>query len=186
MPTEKKQKQVEELKDRFARCTIAVATNYTGLGAASMSELRQRLKEKGIEFQVVKNTLAYLAADGAGKPRAKEVIQGPTAVAFGYGDPVDVAKALDDYIKSTRSSLAILGGVMDSHVLTPEQINSLLTLPPKGELMAKLLGQVQSPLVRLVGTLNSPLVGLVRNLNAPLAALASLLQQRVSQMQGAK
>jgi len=185
MPTEKKRKQVEEIKERLSRCTIAVATDYLGLSANEMTDLRKRLREQGIEYRVIKNTLAWVAADQAGKPAVKSVVQGPTALAFGYGDPVGVARALDDYIRSTRSILAIRGAEMGGRVLSPQDVSTLVRLPSREVLIARLVGQMQGPLAGLVGALNSPLNGLVGILSAPLTALSSLLRARIQQMQGA-
>jgi len=185
MPTEKKHELVEEIKERLSRTTITVATDYISLSANDMTELRRRLREQGIEYRVVKNTLTWIAADEAGKPETKSIVQGPTALAFGYGDPSEVAKTLDEYIKATRSSLTIRGAEMDGRVLSPSEVNALVNLPSKDVLLAQLIGQLQAPIANLVGVLNSPLSGLVGALNAPLNGLTGLLQARVQQMGGA-
>jgi large subunit ribosomal protein L10 len=184
MPTEKKQELVAEIKERFSRSTITVATDYISLSANDMTELRRRLREQGIEYRVVKNTLTWIAADEAGKPEAKSIVQGPTALAFGYGDPTQVAKTLDEYIRATRSSLTIRGAEMDGRVLSSDDIDALVSLPSKEQLLAQLLGQLQAPIANLVGVLNSPLSGLVGALNSPLNGLTGLLQARAQQMGG--
>ena len=184
MPTEKKVQLVDEMKERLARCTIAVATKYVGLPGNDMTDLRKRLRDRGIEFKVAKNTLTWIAAEQAGKPRVKEIVQGPTALAFGYADPIEVAKALDEYIRETRSILTISGAEMDGHILSPADVVALTRMPPKGVLVAQLLGQLQAPIANLVGVLNSPLAGLVNVLNGPLASLTNLLQGRARQLEG--
>jgi large subunit ribosomal protein L10 len=80
MPTPKKQAQVEELKDRLSRCTIAVATGYQGMSASNMTDLRARLSEQGIEYRVVKNTLTLRAALELGNERGRT-----TTGAYGFG-----------------------------------------------------------------------------------------------------
>ena len=182
MPTKKKMDLVEELSEKFTRCTITVATDYTGLNVNTTTELRQKMREKEIEYRVVKNTLTYLAAESANRPQIKQIVQGPTALAFGYKDPVEVAKALEEYIRVNRSTLTIKGAVLDGRTLTPAEVLSLSALPPRIDLVAQLLGQLQLPLVTLMGQLQAPIRGLLTVLNGPLASLAILLQQRAEQL----
>ena len=152
----------------MSESSMVVAADYSGLGVGQMTALRAALREKGLEFKVVKNTLAYLAADAAERPAMKEIIQGPTGVAIGYGDPSEPAKALAEFIRENRSNLTIRGGVMGKAILTAAEVNRLATLPSREELIARLLGQLQAP----VG-------GLVNVLNGPIAGLARVLQRRV-------
>ena len=173
---------MEELKEKFSRCTITVATNYSGLHGNAMTDLRQKMRENGVEYMVVKNTLAYLAADAAGRPQIKEIVQGPTGLAFGYQDPVETAKALEEYIRVNRSTLAITGAVMDGRTLATAQVVSLAHLPPRIELVGQVLGQAMAPLTSFLGLLQAPMYGLVTVLNGPLVSLSVLLQQRVEQV----
>ena len=161
MPTAKKEAQVEEIKDKLSRCTIAIATGYQGLSGSDMTDLRRRLREQGIEYRVVKNTLTLLAAQQLGKEGIGDVMQGPTGLAFGYGDEAAVAKGLNTYITSTRSPLVINGAVMGRGVISGDQVRNLATLPPREELLARLLGQMQAPVTGLVYLLSAPLRGLV-------------------------
>ena len=172
MPTPKKQAQIEEIKDRLGRCTIAVATGYQGMSASNMTDLRARLREQGIEYRVVKNTLTLRAALELGNERMGDVLRGPTALAFGYGDVTVVAKGINGYIISSRMPLVIHGAVMDGSILTAAQVTSLALLPPRDELISRLIGQMQAPLT-----------GLVNVLSAPLRGLAIVLQRRVEQME---
>ena len=87
MPTEQKIDRVAELKDQLERSTITFSADYTRTTVNQMTELRRAMRAGGIEFTVVKNTLMYLAADQSGRPQVKEIVQGPSAVAFGYDDP---------------------------------------------------------------------------------------------------
>ena len=173
MPTQAKVDQINELKEKLERCSIAIATDYTGVPVNTMTELRQRMRAAGVEFVVIKNTLAYLAADAAGRPQAREVIQGPTAIAFGYDEPADAAKAVSEYARAGRSILSIRGAVMgDGPAMPPAVVIRLGTLPPKPQLVAILLGQLQAPIQRLLAALNGPL----RNLDI-------LLQARIRQLE---
>jgi len=148
------------------QCTVAITTDYTGLSVEAMNALRRDLREKGVQFRVVKNTLTYLAADAAGQPAFKEIVEGPTGIAFGYGDPVEPAKALAEYVRSTRSPLKIRGGIMDGRVLSSGDVVALAALPSKEDLVARLLGQLQAPISGLVTVLNGPISGLARVLQA--------------------
>ena len=174
MPTQAKREQVAAIRDWIERCSITIATDYTGLDVAEMTSLRRALRESGVEYRVVKNSLAHLAADGSGKPEVKGIVEGPTALAFGYDDPLVPAKALMGFINANRSQLKVRGGVMGESVLTAEQVSELAALPSKEELVARLLGQ-----------LNGPIASLAYVLNAPIGGLARVLHRRVEQEQGA-
>ena len=171
MPTSKKIELVDSLREKITRCTITVSTNYTGLGVNSMTELRDKMREKEIEFRVVKNTLAYLAADSAQVPQIKDIVQGPTALVFGYKDPMEVAKALEEFIRVNRSALSIRGAYFEGRTLTAAEVTYLANLPPRVELVARLMGQLQAPMSRLLGALNGPL-----------SSLTNLLQRRAEQL----
>jgi large subunit ribosomal protein L10 len=173
LPTQAKVDKVNELKEKLERCSIAVTTSYTNIRVNEMTELRRRTREAGMEFLVIKNTLMSLAADAAQRPQFKDIMQGPTAVAFGYDDPISVAKTLHDYIRTTRSALTIQGAVMGSGPALPSgEVERLATLPPKDQMVAQLLAQLQSPVYRLLNVLNGPLWN-----------LGGLLQARIRQLE---
>ena len=173
MPTQAKIDRVSDLKEKLERCSIAVTATYTNISVNEMTELRRRTREAGVDFLVVKNTLMHLAADAAQRPQIKEIVNGPTAVAFGYDEPVDVARTLSEYIRSTRSALTFQGAVIgDGPALPPSDVERLSTLPPKAQLVATLLGQLQSPLYRLMGVLNGTLQG-----------FGGILQARIKQLE---
>ena len=161
MLREKKVQIVSNLADDLSRSTIIIATNYQGLLAKQMAELRNALAKAGVEYHVVKNTLVYRAADQAGKPQLRDIIEGPVALAFGYDDIVNTAKALNQYIKSAALSLQIRGGLLGDRILLPEEVVSLANLPPREVLISKLIGQLQAPIGTLHNILNLPLQGLL-------------------------
>jgi len=161
MLREKKVQIVSNLADDLSRSTIIIATNYQGLLAKQMAELRNALAKAGVEYHVVKNTLVYRAADQAGKPQLRDIIEGPVALAFGYDDIVNIAKALNQYIKSAALSLQIRGGLLGDRILLPEEVVSLANLPPREVLISKLIGQLQAPVGTLHNILNLPLQGLL-------------------------
>ena len=176
MPTQQKIDRVSALKDKLERSTITLTADYTGISVNEMIDLRRRMRAAGVEFTIVKNTLMELAAEAAQRPQVKELIQGPTAIAFGYDDPLDVAKAVSEYVRSTRSVLAVRGAVLgDGPVMSPAEVNRMATLPSKPQLIANLLGQLQSPIQRLLGAMNGPLQN-----------LGGLLQARIRQLESAE
>jgi len=166
MLREKKAQIVSNLADDLSRTTIVIATDYRGLLAKQMAELRNALAKAGVGYHVVKNTLAYRAADQIGKPQLRDIIEGPVALAFGYDDVVNVAKALNQYIKSTTLPLEIKGGLLGDRILPPEEVLKLASLPPREVLIARLLGQLQAPVGSLHNVLNFPLRGLLNVLQS--------------------
>lgn len=167
MPTEQKISIVQDLSKLIEGSTIVISTDYTNMSVGEMTDMRRALRERDVEFRVVKNSLLYLAAEAAGKPLVKDIVEGPTGIAFGYADPVEPAKALNDFVRDTKVPLKIRGGVLGDRSLSAEEIATLATLPSKDELIARLLGQLQSPIL-----------GLAYVLNAPIASLARVLQRR--------
>ena len=172
MPTERKIKQVQELNDKLSNCSIAIATDPTGIDGNTMTQLRSIMAKHHVEYRMVKNTLAYISSDTVEKPQMRDIIQGPTVLAIGYDDPVIVAKAVAECIKNSQSVLAIKGALMGQDILDSAQVNMMANLPPKDQLIAKLLGQLQSPITKVVTVLNGPLNG-----------LANVLTQRLNQLE---
>jgi large subunit ribosomal protein L10 len=161
MLKEKKAQIVDNLADDLSRSTIVIATNYQGLLAKQMTDLRNALTKAGIGYRVVKNTLAYRAADQATRPQLKDIIEGPVALAFGYDDAVNAAKALHQYVRSTGLSLQIKGGLLQDRVLLPDELASLADLPPREILISRLIGQLQAPISALHNMLSYPLRGVL-------------------------
>ena len=171
MPTEKKRQEVAELADRFQRATIVIGTDFKGLPVNEMTALRRRMREQSVEYRVVKNRLAALAAQEAGKEMIAQVLESSTGLAIGYDDPLTVAKALDEFVKSTRSRLVVRSALMDGTLYNAAQISALAALPSKEELLARLLGQLQAPITQLASVLNGTIRG-----------LAVVLQRRAEQL----
>ena len=165
MLKEKKRQIIDKLAEDLVRSNILISTNYQGLSAKQMAELRNALAKTGAEYHVVRNTLTRFAADKAGKPQVMSIIEGPTALAFGHNDAINLAKALSQYIKSTESSLQIRGGLLGDRILTPEEVLGLASLPSKEVLISQLIGQLQTPISSLHNVLSSPLQGLLNVLH---------------------
>ena len=173
MRIDEKKQVVEQLADKLARCSIAITTDYRGILVAEMTDLRRRLRQRDIEFRVVKNTLVAFAAEKADKSEFMNVVEGPTAVAFGYGDVIDPARAVVEYIRSSGSVLKIRGALDGRRAIGATEVTTLANMPPKEVLVAKLLGGVRGPIV-----------GLVNVLSANLAGLAYVLDARRRQLEG--
>ena len=173
MPTQEKIDRVATLQGKLERCSIAVTTNYTGITVNEMIDLRRQMRAAGVEFTVVKNTLMYLASEAAQRPQVKDIVQGPTALAFGYDDPANAAKVVAEFGKgATGSALTIRGAVLgDGPPIGPSEVNRLATLPPRPLMIATLIGQIQSPIARLVGALSGPLQNLDNVLQARIRQL---------------
>ncbi|MBI4299785.1 MAG: 50S ribosomal protein L10 [Chloroflexi bacterium] len=166
MPTAKKAQTIEELTELLARSAIAITTDYRGLTVSQMTQLRRRLRESGAEYHVVKNSLARLAAEKVGKSGLAQVIQGPTALAIGFGDVAAPAKTLAEFTRTTRLDLPIRGALLGDSVLSGPDVSRLATLPPREVIIGQVLGGLKSPLYGLANVLAAPMRGLVNVLNA--------------------
>ena len=183
MPTQRKIESVADLRDRIARATLVVSADYRGLLVKDMDQLRRRLRAAGIEVKVVKNTLLRLAAQDAGQPDLVRIVEGPTALAFSYGDFIEAAKAITEYAQGAPSTFALRGGYLDGQVVSPADLRELVRLPPRPVLLAQILGQLQSPLAGLLGLLDAPLQELSLLLQSALSELPGLIEARARQLE---
>lgn len=170
MPTPQKATEIADLADRFSRAQLAVITDYRGLSVASLQDFRARIKPMDAEFRVAKNTLTRIASEQAGIQGLAPTLEGPTAILFAYGDIAGAAKALGDYARSSRI-LQVRAGVLDGQVLGPSDIEAIASLPPREELLGKLVGMLASPMARTVGVLSGPSRSLVYLLNSQIESL---------------
>ncbi len=138
-----KAKVIEDLKARVAKASIAISTDFKGMKVEEMTELRKKLRESDVDYQVVKNTLARIAFDGSEHDVMKETFKECCAVAFGYDDPVSAAKILVEYAKKSKS-LELRVGSLEGKMLGLEELKALSTLPGKDELLAKTLGTMNA------------------------------------------
>ena len=134
-----------------------------------MTTLRARMRAEGVEYLVVKNTLALRALDGLDMPDVGEFFKGPTGLVIGREDAVVAAKVLSDFAKENDDRPAVKVGVVERQQVGPDVIGRLAKLPPREELLAELAGAMQAPLSEFVflmqGRLNE-LVGLLEALRA--------------------
>jgi len=155
MPTPRKVEMMAEIKDRMERASIAIGADYRGLSVAQITELRRAMRPAGAEVKVVKNTLAAMAAKEAGREEMAEIVKGPTALAFGFGDPIAPVKALTEHLRAKRLTIDIHGGWLEGKVLSRADVESLATMPPKEQLLADVIGKLQSPLYNFAGLMQA-------------------------------
>lgn len=165
MPTPQKARQIEALVDQFERAQLTVVANYRGLSVSQLQDLRASLREANAEFTVAKNTLTRIASGRVGVEIPEEHLEGPTALMFAYEDVVAPAKALTDFVRSSRV-LELKVGVMEGQVLATPDLEALASMPPREELLGKLVGMLSSPMSRTVGVLGGPSRSLVNVLSA--------------------
>jgi large subunit ribosomal protein L10 len=164
MARPEKAEAVGQIAEWFAQSQATVLTEYRGLSVSQLKALRGTLRPNAT-YAVVKNTLTKLAVRQAGIEGLDEALQGPTAVAFVSGDPVDVAKALRDFSKANRA-LAIKAGVMEGRVLSAEEVGKLADLDSREVTLAKLAGVLKASLFKAARTFAAPASKTVRTIDA--------------------
>jgi large subunit ribosomal protein L10 len=162
---ELKQPVVQEIKGKLEASKGAVLTDYRGLNVAEVTELRTKLREVGVEYKVVKNTLARIAANEIGIEGLDGYLEGPTAIAYGIEDAVAPAKVLAEFAKAHKN-LEIKAGILEGKVIDLNGVKALADLPSREVLLAKLLGSMQSPLYGMANVLQGNLRNLVYVLDA--------------------
>ena len=159
-----KEASVAEMTDKFRTSNAVLLTEYRGLTVAQLKTLRQSISEHAT-YAVVKNTLTKIAANEAGISTLDDLFNGPTAVAFITGDPVETAKGLRDFAKA-NPALVIKGGVLDGNPLSPAEITKLAALESREVLLAKLAGAMKASLSGAAALFNAPLAQTARVLGA--------------------
>jgi large subunit ribosomal protein L10 len=174
VPTKKNVQAVAELEEDFRSSALIIAAEYRGLDVGAMQGMRRAVRQSDSQFKVAKNTLARIAADNSGRSELKEFIDGPIGFLTTQGDPATAAKVLVNYIDDNSIEMTIVGGALDSEVLTADRVKALAKLPPKEVLLAQLLGGM-----------NGPITNMVRVMNGPVRALAIVLQRISEQISDA-
>ena len=150
---ESKKAVVDALTGKIKEATSVVFVDYKGITVAQDTDLRKQLREAGVEYSVVKNTLTNFAAKNAGYDFS-EVLNGTTAMASTTGDPIAPARIVCEFAKKNKNTLSIKGGVVEGSVLTAEQLNSFGELPSKDALVAQVLGTFLAPISSLAFVLD--------------------------------
>ncbi len=152
---EQKAALVEQYADWMDRSEAMILTEYIGLTMKDIDELRQKTREAGGEFHVIKNTLGNLAFEKADIPQPSGKLEGSTAIAFAFDDPALMAKSVSDFARSS-DFLKIKGGYLEKDALDPQEIKALADLPPMPVLRAQLLSTILAPANQLARILVEP------------------------------
>ena len=145
---EQKQKVVADLAEQIKASAAGVIVNYQGITVDKDTAMRKALREAGVKYMVVKNTLTGRACDAVGYGDMKQYLNGMTAIAISENDAVAPAKVLKKYAEKVES-FKILAGYLDGAVIDEATVNALADIPSKEVLVAKFLGSIQSPLYGL-------------------------------------
>ncbi|SEP47586.1 50S ribosomal protein L10 [Propionispora vibrioides] len=165
--TSEKKALVAELAEKLQNTKGAVLTNYRGLNVAQDTNLRRKLREAGVEYRVVKNTMTRIAANEVGIQGMDAYLEGPTAIAISSTDPVAPAKVISDFIKENKlQALEIKAGLVEGKVIDAAGVKALASLPSREVLIAQVLAGMQSPIVGLVNVLHGNIRNLVYTLEA--------------------
>ena len=160
-----KREVVEVISGKMKAAKAMVFADYRGLTVEQDTQLRSALRKAGVDYKVVKNTLARIAANENGLEGLNTYLNGPTAMASSETDPVAPAKVLSEYAKKFNK-LNLKVGVVEGNIIDAVGIKSLAELPPREVLIARVLGGFNAPLSGLVNVLNGNIRGLVVALNA--------------------
>ncbi|MGO8687651.1 MAG: 50S ribosomal protein L10 [Candidatus Dormibacteria bacterium] len=161
----RKRETVGSLAEKLGRATSAIVTDYRGLTVKQLEELRTQLRAQGIDYHVIKNTLARRAAAEAGVGELGTVLRGPVGLALGFGELATPAKVLSEYHRVNRR-LPLLAGFVEGQVLDARGVQALAELPPREALLAQLAGTLQMPLTQLAAGLASITSNLAATLDA--------------------
>jgi large subunit ribosomal protein L10 len=142
---EKKKAVVAEIAEKLEKSKSTIVADYRGLTVKQMNELRKQLREAGVEFYVLKNTLTKRAADQVGQSDLNQFLTGPTAVAFSYEDVVAPAKILHKFAKDNKQ-LEIKGGLVEGKAVNFDEVKALAELPSREGLLSMLLSVLQAPI----------------------------------------
>ena len=151
---EQKKAIVEALADKMGRAASGVLVKYEGITVDQDTQLRKALREAGVEYKVIKNTLIGKAADAAGFGDLKSELNGMNAIAISFEDPIAPAKILKEYADKIET-FEIRGGLLEGKVVNAATVNELADIPNKETLVAKFLGSIQGPLFKFAYVLQA-------------------------------
>jgi large subunit ribosomal protein L10 len=152
MKRTEKEQLVSELKVKIEGASALYFTDFTGLNVKRMTDLRRRLRKAGVEYVVIKNTLALRAVNESGL--TAQPLKGPTGVVVSQ-DPVTAAKVLADFAKENDQRPTVKSGLFDGQVLTETQVKQLASMPSREQMLADLGASMQAPLSMFLGAMNS-------------------------------
>jgi large subunit ribosomal protein L10 len=163
MKRTEKEQLVSELKGKITGAQALYYTDFTGLNVKRMTDLRRRLRKAGVEYVVIKNTLALRAVNESGL--VGERLKGPTGIVVAT-DALAGAKVLTDFAKENDQKPAIKGGMFDGRSIGAEQVKALANMPSREQMLAELGAGLMSPLAAFAGALNGMLYQVIGALEA--------------------
>ncbi|MBI4382777.1 MAG: 50S ribosomal protein L10 [Nitrospinae bacterium] len=167
MPTPAKDSSIKELNDKFSRAKSAVVANYQGITAPELTLLRKHMRQRSVDFLVVKNTLARKAAKNTSLEVLDSHFKGPVSLVVSYDDVVAPAKALTEFAKAdVKKQPEVICGVVEGKRISPDEVKALSDLPSKEVLIARMLSTFQGPTTNFARVLNGLLQKLVGTLEA--------------------
>lgn len=162
MRRDEKDVVVTDLQQRLDGASAFYLTDFTGLSVKQITEFRSRLRKQGVEYVVVKNTLAKRALDALELSDVAEFFAGPTGLVIGRNDAVAAAKVLSDFAREHADRPAVKVGVVDRKAFAPAEVKRLADMPPREVLLAQIAGGLQAPMARLAGGMNQLMAGFAR------------------------
>ncbi len=166
MQKQKKAEIIQELRDKFQRARTVVFTEYSGMTVAEMTELRNLLRDSGVEYRVIKNNLARIAAENT--PLSilqKEAYTGPLGLAIGYDDPLLAVKKILEFSEKNEK-LKVRPSVVEGKLLGVDELKAISKLPPREVLLSMLLYAMQAPLTKFASLLNATVANFAYALEA--------------------
>ncbi|HET9003136.1 MAG TPA: 50S ribosomal protein L10 [Gemmatimonadaceae bacterium] len=151
MKRNEKEQLVTELTTKIKGAKALYYTDFTGLNVKRMTDLRRRLKKAGIEYVVIKNTLALRAVNDSGLVGTR--LKGPTGLIVSK-DPVSAAKLLTDFAKENEQKPTVKGGMLEGVAIDEAQVKKLASMPSREQMLAELGASMQAPMAAFVGALN--------------------------------
>ncbi len=161
---EAKKVVVQEITEKIKAAKSVVLVDYNKLTVAEVSALRNKCKQSGCEYKVYKNTLVRKSLNDLGYKDFDADLNGPTAVAFG-SDETNAAKVMVAAAKDLDQKIVVKSALVDNGYVDKAGVKALSAIPAREELVAKMLGSLQSPATNLAGVLNNVIAGLARVLN---------------------
>jgi large subunit ribosomal protein L10 len=162
MRKDEKNVVVADLQQRLDGASAFYLTDFTGLSVKQITEFRSRLRKQGVEYVVVKNTLAKRALEALELSDVAEFFAGPTGLVIGRNDAVAAAKVLSDFAREHADRPAVKVGVVDRKPFDPAEVKRLADMPPREVLLAQIAGGLQAPMARLAGGMNQLMAGFAR------------------------
>jgi large subunit ribosomal protein L10 len=175
MPTEAKRAAVAELKEQLSSSNATIVADYRGLSVSDLGAIRRNLREQGVSYHVVKNRLARIAAEEAGRGELGELLDGPSGLATGGEDEVVLARTFLEAVRPYRT-VVVRGAIIGQKRIDGDAVTRLSRLPARDVLLAQLAGGMAAPLAGLASLFAAPL----RNLGYGLQQLADSKAQQES------